>query len=54
MITQVSLSSAIIQMQGNHLTKEVEGHPTQHHGNGLELLQGNMSPAQGTQPRTTN
>ena len=46
LITQVSLSSAFIQMQGNHLMRQMEGHPIQHHGNGLELLQGNMSPTQ--------
>ena len=27
LITQVSLSSAVIQMQGNHLTREAEGYP---------------------------
>ena len=54
LITQVSLSSAVIQMQGNHLTKEVEGHPTEHDGNSLNLLQGNMSPTKRTLPGTTN
>ena len=48
LITQISLSSAVIQMKGKHLTKQVEGYPTQHHGNSLKLLQGNMSPTQRT------
>ena len=44
LITHISLGSAVIQMQGNHLTRQAEGHPMQHHGNSLKLLQGNMSP----------
>ena len=28
LITQLHLSSTVIQMQGNHLTREAEGHPT--------------------------
>ena len=28
LITEISLSSTVIQVQGNHLTREVEGHPT--------------------------
>ena len=30
LITQVCLSSTVIQMQGNHLTREAEGHPAEH------------------------
>ena len=48
LITQVCFSSTVIQMQGNNLTREAEGHPTEHDGNSLKFLQGNMSPRQGT------
>ena len=54
LITQICFSSTVIQMQGNNLTGEAEGHPTEHDGNSLKLLQGNMSPRQGTWPGTTN
>ena len=48
LITQVCLSSTVIQMQGNNLTREAEGHPAEHDGISLKFLQGNMSPRQGT------
>ena len=54
MITQISFCSAVIQMLDNHLTSQVESHSMQHHGDGLKLLQGNMSPTHRTRPESTN
>ena len=48
LITQVCFSSTVIQMQGNNLTREAEGHPTEHDDNSLKFLLGNMRPRQGT------